>query len=102
MIAPGGSLEAYRGDARPPGAAGRGGAVVVPGHGSPHPRDTALRILDEDVAYLDALERATRGRACPRARDTPRQREIHRDNLSGSAPRSRPSPQLELHYATVA
>jgi glyoxylase-like metal-dependent hydrolase (beta-lactamase superfamily II) len=27
--------------------------VVVPGHGAPLTRDTALRILEEDVAYLD-------------------------------------------------
>lgn len=28
-------------------------AVVVPGHGAPMPRDAALKILDEDIAYLD-------------------------------------------------
>jgi glyoxylase-like metal-dependent hydrolase (beta-lactamase superfamily II) len=28
-------------------------AAVVPGHGSPLSRETALRVLDEDVAYLD-------------------------------------------------
>ena len=28
--------------------------VVVPGHGAPMPRDAALRILEEDIAYLDA------------------------------------------------
>jgi glyoxylase-like metal-dependent hydrolase (beta-lactamase superfamily II) len=27
--------------------------VVVPGHGSPMPREAALRVLEEDVAYLD-------------------------------------------------
>jgi glyoxylase-like metal-dependent hydrolase (beta-lactamase superfamily II) len=27
--------------------------VVVPGHGAPLTRDTALRVLEEDVAYLD-------------------------------------------------
>src|SRR4051794_31996967 len=27
--------------------------VVVPGHGAPIDRETALRVLDEDVAYLD-------------------------------------------------
>jgi glyoxylase-like metal-dependent hydrolase (beta-lactamase superfamily II) len=27
--------------------------VVVPGHGSPMPRDAAQRVLEEDVAYLD-------------------------------------------------
>ena len=29
-------------------------AVVVPGHGSPMPRDEALHVLSEDIAYLDA------------------------------------------------
>jgi glyoxylase-like metal-dependent hydrolase (beta-lactamase superfamily II) len=28
--------------------------IVVPGHGAPMTRADALRILDEDVAYLDA------------------------------------------------
>jgi glyoxylase-like metal-dependent hydrolase (beta-lactamase superfamily II) len=28
--------------------------VVVPGHGAPMPRDKALEVLDEDIAYLDA------------------------------------------------
>lgn len=28
--------------------------VVVPGHGAPMPRERALQILDEDIAYLDA------------------------------------------------
>jgi glyoxylase-like metal-dependent hydrolase (beta-lactamase superfamily II) len=27
--------------------------VIVPGHGSPRPRDDALRTLEEDLAYLD-------------------------------------------------
>jgi glyoxylase-like metal-dependent hydrolase (beta-lactamase superfamily II) len=27
--------------------------TVVPGHGTPMSRDTALRVLDEDIAYLD-------------------------------------------------
>jgi glyoxylase-like metal-dependent hydrolase (beta-lactamase superfamily II) len=27
--------------------------VVVPGHGAPMPRDAALHVLEEDVAYLD-------------------------------------------------
>ena len=31
--------------------------TVVPGHGSPHDRDTALRLLDEDLEYLDGLRR---------------------------------------------
>jgi glyoxylase-like metal-dependent hydrolase (beta-lactamase superfamily II) len=49
--------------------------VVVPGHGSPHDRDTALRLLDEDLAYLDEL------RSLPTGRDTKTQRRVHEQNL---------------------
>jgi len=49
--------------------------TVVPGHGSPHARDTALRLLDEDIEYLDGFAKL------PAGRDTPRQREIHSANL---------------------
>ncbi len=55
---------------------------MVPGHGSPHDRDTALRILDEDAEYLDALERGEERPALPEGRDSARQREIHLDNLA--------------------
>ena len=50
--------------------------VVVPGHGSPHDRATALRLLDEDLAYLDGLS------ALPPGRDTKTQRSIHELNLT--------------------
>jgi glyoxylase-like metal-dependent hydrolase (beta-lactamase superfamily II) len=59
--------------------------TVVPGHGSPHGRETALRILDEDLAYLDALERGDERARLPSGRDTARQRAIHTDNLVRSA-----------------
>ena len=49
--------------------------TIVPGHGSPHDRDTALRLLDEDLGYLDGLDKL------PPGRDTPRQRAIHADNV---------------------
>ena len=49
--------------------------TIVPGHGAPHDRETALRLLDEDLGYLDGLE------ALPPGRDTARQREIHEDNV---------------------
>jgi glyoxylase-like metal-dependent hydrolase (beta-lactamase superfamily II) len=49
--------------------------TIVPGHGSPHDRDGALRLLDEDLDYLDGLAKL------PPGRDTPRQREIHADNV---------------------
>jgi hypothetical protein len=51
---------------------------VVPGHGSPNDRDTTLRILDEDVDYLDGIE-AGEARI-PKTRDTKAQRGIHEEN----------------------
>jgi glyoxylase-like metal-dependent hydrolase (beta-lactamase superfamily II) len=55
--------------------------TVVPGHGAPHTRDVALRILDEDVDYLDALERGEERPELPSGRDTREQRRIHAENL---------------------
>jgi glyoxylase-like metal-dependent hydrolase (beta-lactamase superfamily II) len=55
---------------------------VVPGHGAPHSRDVALRILDEDVEYLDALERGEERVKLPPGRETKRQRAIHAENLA--------------------
>jgi len=49
--------------------------TIVPGHGSPHDRETALRLLDEDLEYLDGFEKL------PPGRDTARQRAIHADNV---------------------
>jgi glyoxylase-like metal-dependent hydrolase (beta-lactamase superfamily II) len=56
--------------------------VVVPGHGSPHDRDTALRLLDEDADYLDALDRGDERPALPAGRDTKVQRRLHAENLA--------------------
>ena len=56
--------------------------VVVPGHGSPHARETALRILEEDLTYLDALERGEERPPLPPGRDTTRQRTLHAENLA--------------------
>ena len=55
--------------------------TVVPGHGAPHDRDSALRILDEDSEYLDALERGEERPRLPAGRDTAEQRRIHAENL---------------------
>ena len=57
--------------------------VIVPGHGAPHDRDGALRVLDEDVDYLDALERGDERPRLPGGRDTKEQRDIHARNLAG-------------------
>lgn len=55
--------------------------TIVPGHGSPHERPRALELLDEDAAYLDALERGDDRPALPAGRDSTRQRAIHAENL---------------------
>jgi glyoxylase-like metal-dependent hydrolase (beta-lactamase superfamily II) len=56
--------------------------TIVPGHGAAHGRDDALRILDEDVDYLGALERGEEKPALPKGRDTREQRRIHAENLA--------------------
>jgi glyoxylase-like metal-dependent hydrolase (beta-lactamase superfamily II) len=53
--------------------------TVVPGHGAPHDRETTLRLLEEDVDYLDALERGEQ--KLPEGRDTKAQRGIHAENV---------------------
>jgi glyoxylase-like metal-dependent hydrolase (beta-lactamase superfamily II) len=81
-ISNGGSLADYRATLARLAPLVEAADTVVPGHGSPHDRDTALRILDEDAGYLDALERGEERPNLPAGRDTARQREIHLDNLA--------------------
>jgi glyoxylase-like metal-dependent hydrolase (beta-lactamase superfamily II) len=54
---------------------------VIPGHGGPVTSDEALRVLDEDLVYLEAL-RARRGEVrLPGGRDSAAQQKIHAENL---------------------
>ena len=78
----GGSLDAYRGTLARLGGLVERASAVVPGHGSPLSRDDALRILDEDADYLDALERGEERPALPSGRDTRSQRALHAKNLA--------------------
>ena len=57
---------------------------MVPGHGATHGREEALRLLGEDIAYLDALERGEARPRLPEGRDTAAQRAIHAENLEAS------------------
>jgi glyoxylase-like metal-dependent hydrolase (beta-lactamase superfamily II) len=61
--------------------------TVVPGHGAPLGREAALRILDEDADYLDALERGEVRPRLPTGRATKAQQRIHAENLARVAPR---------------
>jgi glyoxylase-like metal-dependent hydrolase (beta-lactamase superfamily II) len=75
-----GSLEDYRSTLARLAPLVERAETVVPGHGAPHGRDEALRLIDEDVDYLDALERGDE--ALPAGRTTKTQREIHAENLT--------------------
>jgi glyoxylase-like metal-dependent hydrolase (beta-lactamase superfamily II) len=80
-ISDGGSLDDYRATlARLAPLVGEA-ETVVPGHGSPHDRETALRILDQDMDYLDALERGEERPALPEGRASKVQRRLHAENL---------------------
>jgi len=81
LIAPGGSLEDYRSALARLAPLVEAAETVVPGHGSPHDREAALRLLDEDVGYLDVLEGGDERARLPEGRDTVRQHRIHTANL---------------------
>jgi glyoxylase-like metal-dependent hydrolase (beta-lactamase superfamily II) len=79
-ISESGSLADYRATLARLAPLAEEAATVVPGHGAPHDRETALRLLDEDVDYLDALERGEQ--SLPAGRETKSQRKIHEENLT--------------------
>jgi len=82
MIHPGGSPADYRSTLARLAPLVAAADTIVPGHGAPNDRETALRILDEDVDYLEALERGDEKPALPRGRDSGEQRDIHERNLA--------------------
>jgi glyoxylase-like metal-dependent hydrolase (beta-lactamase superfamily II) len=86
MISEGGSVAEYRATLARLAALVEECDTAVPGHGAPHDRERALRILDEDVDYLDALDRGEERPKLPAGRDTKRQREIHAENLGALGP----------------
>jgi glyoxylase-like metal-dependent hydrolase (beta-lactamase superfamily II) len=77
----GGSIDEYRATLARLAPLVERAEAVVPGHGAPLGRDDALRVLDEDVDYLDALEQGAERPALPSGRDNGRQRELHSENL---------------------
>ena len=81
----GGSLDDYRATLAKLGTLVEKSEGIVPGHGAPLKRDAALKVLDEDVAYLDALERREERPDLPAGRDSGRQRELHAENLASLA-----------------
>ena len=81
MISEGGSIGDYRATLARLAPLVEAAETVVPGHGAPATRADALRILDEDVDYLDALERGDEKPPLPRGRDSRAQRRVHVSNL---------------------
>jgi glyoxylase-like metal-dependent hydrolase (beta-lactamase superfamily II) len=55
--------------------------TVVPGHGAPSDRDTALRLLEEDLRYLSELRRLGARARLPTGRVTGAQKRIHGENV---------------------
>ena len=80
-ISAGGSLPGYRATLVRLAPLVEAAETVVPGHGSPLSRDAALRGLDEDLSYLDALEAGEEKPRLPDGRDTAEQRRLHAENL---------------------
>jgi glyoxylase-like metal-dependent hydrolase (beta-lactamase superfamily II) len=78
-ISSGGTLQEYRATLARLAPLVERAETVVPGHGAPLARDDALRVLDEDVEYLDGLERGDK--SLPPGRESTRQRELHAENL---------------------
>jgi glyoxylase-like metal-dependent hydrolase (beta-lactamase superfamily II) len=77
-----GSLADYRATLSRLAALVEAAETVVPGHGSPSERDTALKLLEEDSEYLDALARGEEKVRLPKGRDSKEQRSIHAENLT--------------------
>ncbi|HTP19132.1 MAG TPA: MBL fold metallo-hydrolase [Solirubrobacteraceae bacterium] len=80
-ISPGGSVEAYLATLERLRALVAGADTIVPGHGRPLDRADARRVLDEDVAYLEALRIAGPKAQLPANRRTGAQRRIHAENV---------------------
>jgi glyoxylase-like metal-dependent hydrolase (beta-lactamase superfamily II) len=55
--------------------------TVVPGHGAPQPSARALALLDEDVAYVSALQRDGAATPLPGSRRTAAQKRVHEQNV---------------------
>jgi len=76
-----GSIEAYRATLERLRPLVAEAASVVPGHGAPLDSDVAMTLLDEDIEYLDRLERDGTEATLPAGRATSAQQRIHEANV---------------------
>jgi glyoxylase-like metal-dependent hydrolase (beta-lactamase superfamily II) len=80
-LSPGGSVDAYLATLERLRPLAERAETIVPGHGRPQPRAEALRLLEEDAAYLRALHSEGAGAALPAGRRTKAQHRIHAENV---------------------
>ena len=90
MISPGGSLAELPRHAGRAGAGGRAGRRAwCPATARRMDRETALRVIEEDLSYLDALERGQERPPLPEGRDSP--------SSGASTPRTGPPCDAARH-----
>ncbi len=85
-LSPGGSAEAYLATLERLRGLVERAQTIVPGHGRPLGRAGATEVLDEDVAYLNALIEQGAGAPLPPGRRTNAQRRIHAENVATRSP----------------
>ncbi len=85
-LSAGGSIAAYQATLRRLRPLVAQAETVVPGHGAPLSRDQALRLLEQDVSYLDGLADSQQSGATPlpEGRRTAVQKRIHQENLQAA------------------
>ncbi|MEI7889671.1 MAG: MBL fold metallo-hydrolase [Actinomycetes bacterium] len=84
MISPGGSISAYKATLGRLRELVAQATSIVPGHGGLLDPIRADALINEDLAYLNALEADGASATLPLARNTPEQRRIHAENVERS------------------
>jgi glyoxylase-like metal-dependent hydrolase (beta-lactamase superfamily II) len=85
-----GTLDAYRATLQRLRPLVEAADRIVPGHGHVLDRARALVVLDEDLAYLRALEEDGAAALLPPGRRTKAQRRLHAENLTAGGSSARP------------
>jgi glyoxylase-like metal-dependent hydrolase (beta-lactamase superfamily II) len=85
-LSPGGSAEVYLATLERLRGLVERAQTIVPGHGRPQRGEEALKLLDEDVTYLNALIEQGAAAPLPPGRRTKAQRRIHAQNAATRPP----------------
>jgi glyoxylase-like metal-dependent hydrolase (beta-lactamase superfamily II) len=80
-----GALDAYRATLQRLRPLVRRAQHVVPGHGPVLDSHRALKVLEEDLAYLESLQQLGADAQLPRGRRTRAQRRMHAENLAAKS-----------------